>query len=537
MKQLVADNKKSIIIISIYHLLSQGLILLVSGRWFDDWAGVNLSNEGLLHWASEMGKPEVFPIIYATEHLPSIFYKAFIFLTYFVAALSFYFVSKKIFSYSNSRALILALVYMSIPANDIRIEKFGMPYTVGLLLFTIGFFLITHYYEGLKDWRRIVILTVFFFSFILNSLLVFYGLVLLYILWKERSIKRIIKKIDFFSLPFVFFILKNLFFPTHGIYSTYNQVSAVSIFHAIKNVFVAAKTVLRTVLLQMLEPMYVIIVFLLLYFIFYIVETILKNNKLFDTKDEQRGKNIISFFIGAIMLLAGLFPYVVAKNSSYIKTSGFDGRNSILAPFGIAMMICSVLFYICNKKTIVALLSVFLLVGTQYFSHWYVNYQAMYYWVRGLQEYLSQYPELGECKTVFIVGDGENGYGIGWRVGLSFYQYNGIFEEVYGNENRLVMDAYTRIGIGENGLATVSLNGFSVIEREWYNMTGYDENHIGIDAVVLYSNSITPRNSCMMRLKELCGQPISEELIKKSSFDIIYPEDDEYSTYVLQHNR
>lgn len=535
MKQLFADNKKSIIIISIYHLLSQGLILLVSGRWFDDWCGVNISNEGLLQWALESGKPDVFPIIYVAEHLPSIFYKTFIFITYLVAAIIFYFVGKKIFSYSNSRALILALVYMSIPANDIRIEKYGMPYTVGFLLFTIGFFLITHYYEDLKAWRRIVILAVFFFSFILNSLLVFYGLVLLYILWKERNIKRIIKKIDFFILPFVFFVLKNLFFPAHGMYSAYNQVSVVTIGHGIKNVFVVARTVLRTVLLQMLEPTYVIIVSLFFCFVFYIVETIMKNNKLqFDTIDEQRGKNIISFFIGVIMLLAGLFPYAVTKNASNITTSGFNGRHSILAPFGIAIMICSVLFYICNKKTILVLLSVFLLSGIQYFSHWYVNYQAMYYWDRGLQEYLSQHPELGECKTVFMVGGGVNGYGIKWRVGLNFYHYNGIFEEVYGNEDRVVMDEYSGIGVGQDGLVTVSLHGVSLIEREWYNMTGYDETHTGIDAVVLYSNSVTPGNACMMRLKELCGQSISEELTEESSFKIIYPEDDEYSMYVLQ---
>lgn len=531
-KQMFLDNKNEIFVIIIYHILSQGLMLFLTGRWCDDWCVVNMSKEGMLQWACELGRPDVFPCLWFVERLPTVFYRVFVFLSYFIIALCFYFVAKKVFSYNNAKALILVLVYMAVPVNDIRIIRTYMPYTLGLLFYCIAFLLIVYWYDNFSFFKRITVLVFFFFSFILNSLLVFYCLVLLYILMKERSFKGVICKFDFICLPIVFFILKTIFFSSHGVYSGYNKVSFASLMLAIKNVFTAGRLMLQNVTLSLLaRPVIVcsvVIAFYILYFVFdkYKPEWYVT----YVGGEVEAGNNMALFFVGVIMLLAGLFPYVVVRHSPNIALSDFNGRDAILVPFGISVMFTCVLYSLCNRRTIIVLVAVFMLSGMSFFTFQYIDYQAVNYWDRGLQENLKRNPELANKKTIYIVGDGFKGRKP-WYWGLNFYQYNGIFEEVYSDETRFVFDQYSNGAFFDT---EGSFNSAEIKEREWYNMSNYDTSHKGVDAVVMYSNTIGLRQSVKLRYKELLGTKISGELVRNSSIKITYPSMEEFYEYIKQ---
>lgn len=511
----IKNNRKALSYIFLYYCFTQILILIVEGKWYDDWCIVNISKEGLCQWALEMGKPEVYPIALAIQTLPEICYKLFIFISYLLVAICFYYIAKNVLSLSDQNALLLVLIYLAIPGNDIRIERLGIPYTVGLLFFSVSFCLLVLKYHDRDIKIRIVTLIMFFVSFILNSNLVFYGMVLLFILYKERKMKSIIKNVDYFLLPFSFFFCKVGLFPAHGVYSGYNQVNIAMILRAMKNVIMADGIVLAKVVSTTFWSMsYVYSGWIWIIGGLLASAAFLIRKKIFIEPIENE-KQIIwkEFIIGGIMLTAGLFPYVAVQGNPYIEISGFNGRYFMLAPFGIAMLIDSFLRITCNTRGKKIFLSLFMIAGFVYFNKSYTGYQVDSYWVRGLQENLRSHVELKECSNIYIVGNVTN-----------FYVYNGIFEEVYGDQKRMVFDASSSL--------TPKTVDDTTIEREWYNMTDYERKSAEPDAIILYSNSISSKDALLMRMAEIFNKDIRKDLLNNTSFQVIYPEEEGFEAYV-----
>ena len=53
------ENRKQLLLLSLIYLSSQGLLLAVSGRWWDDWCSVDQSFHTLYDMAMQMGRPSV----------------------------------------------------------------------------------------------------------------------------------------------------------------------------------------------------------------------------------------------------------------------------------------------------------------------------------------------------------------------------------------------------------------------------------------------------------------------------------------------
>ena len=523
--RLLKKEKKALVSIFLLYVMTQGLILFVSGRWFDDWCLVNISNQGLIQWSLETGRPSIFPISALVRDFPRI-YKVGIFLAYYMVAVCFYLLIRKIFKMDLNDALMVCFIYLCLPINDVRIIRSAMPYTIGLMLWFLAFCILVYKYDNLNFFLRLLTLLLFFVSFILNSLLVFYGLVLLYIIIMERrSLKKILFKIDFFIIPFAFFLCKQFFFPAHGVYSSYNEVSISSIFSAVKVTFYAFFIIFKDILLALIETMRRFNVMLGTLVFALIVSIGIKYFTVADSS--EKGKNTdrfiaIEFLVGFLTILAGIYPYAVVVPHSRVFTAvGFNGRFSMLVPFGWAIIIDAILKFSCKREGRIAIMVGLMIAGTIHFTKWYSVYQSNYYWERGLQVCLSENSNLENVKTVYFEGTGM----INTGTNASWYELNGVFEEVFGNENRLV--------VGSSELENVhNFVDQSVIEREWYNMTGYDGNYNEIDVVILYSNTINLREGMRLRLLEIIGQDIESELIEKASFKVIFPEDKEFSSYV-----
>ena len=527
MIDLFKSEKRSLIIISVYYAISQCLILIVTGMWGDDWCLINLSNSGLYSWAMEMGKPDVYYIVKAIMGAPEVFYKIIIFLCYYVVTICFWGICKSLFSLSSGDALVLALVYLSIPINDIRIERLTIPYALGLSLWFTAFFLFVYKYTSLHFFLfRFLILILFFFSFILNSMLVFYGFVWLTMLILERlNPKAIIKKFDFIFLPFMFYILKNHFYPAHGSYQGYNNVSMFSILAGMPLTILKAKVVVKEVVNSYFSIIFEHSAFAFaLVFIIVLIGIISSARGLSDQSVCPSAlRNVLfEFWAGVLAILAGLYPYVVVN--SVITTKGFNGRNCILVPFGLSLVFDSGLKLLCKKNGRLFICLLLMVSGAIYYSTAYSEYQASNYWDRGLQECLKLNTQVGQAKTVVIVREGKT-YD---EINNSLYKMNGLFEEVYGNENRLVVNDYnTRI-------ITDRVFTQEDTKYEVYNMMGFDTDYNNIDVILVYENDIDAREAIKLRVQQLLGMSIDSCIVDHSSLQVIWPNNDEFSYYLSE---
>ncbi len=520
----IKEEKKYLLWLLFFYTLSQGLILIVSGMWFDDWCIVNISDAGLKMWALELGKPEVYPIVSFLIVVPEIIYKLMIFIGYYIVTVALYLIIKKSLLYKSIDAFCMTLIYLSMPVNDARIERLGMMYTIGLTLFFVAACLFIYKYEEMKIVPRLIILSLFFFSYILNSMLVFMGLVWLYIFVREKNIKRIIRKADFFALPFLFYIIKHVFFHESGVYAGYNAVSLRKMVDAIRSSIEAASELVSVIIPVFTNVVISTPIYLLLMFVATCV--IIKvgfgtNDKENIGQAESKSEVLVNIgmelFFGCITLFAGIYPYVVVGNGVTTLT-GFDSRNGILTSFGLAFILHAI-FRIGLKREYRSIVVLFMLmVSVYHFTYAYAGYQGAYYMDRGLQEYLKLNPNLKQYKNIGLI---ENDGGSSW------YINNGIFEEVYGDENRLVENF--------NHIMSMDPEAYTVqIEREWYNMSDVDPTYKPVDCVILYSNSFSNRQAMSARIYEILGEDISERLLANSSFQVIYPGDEDFAKYVVE---
>lgn len=153
---------------------------------------------------------------------------------YFISILSYkILISSKLFK--DTEALFITVFSIVFPYYIARFSNCLIHYTLCLLLFYFGFYLVTKYLQAKETKYRIFALLLFFISFSMNSLLVFYAVVLSYIFYFELrenplSINLIYKKfisyLDFLLLPIIYFSIKTKFYPASGIYSFgYNKVT------------------------------------------------------------------------------------------------------------------------------------------------------------------------------------------------------------------------------------------------------------------------------------------------------------------------
>ncbi len=217
-----------------------------------------------------------------------------------------------------------------------------------------------------------------------------------------------------------------------------------------------------------------------------------------------------------------MFPYVVVRLSPNIGIRGFGGRDAILVPFGLAILIDAMLEMICRKGKTIIVYAVMLL-SLFYFNSEYMGYQIDTYWNKGFQENLRMNQDLKTCNSILLLPEG------GHR---GNEEYNGMAEEVYGDDSRLIF-AYR----DDVDLDTWITKGVQYNEKEiaWepFNMTEWKGQNKKIDAIVFYSNSFSRSNAMRIRIKEIFGGDIKKDLLQNSSFKALYSDDREFDS-VLQ---
>src|SRR5690606_30286881 len=163
---------------------------------------------------------------------PPIFYH---FLTFILQLLTIYILFKIIEKWfaAESKELMFGflavLIYSVLPLGDAKIAMICFPYTLCLTIFVLAVYFLVKFKLDQKSFDRSLSLLLFFFSFMINSFIVFYLIPFIWILYSHEMkyilnnglknlsevlsmlIKNTIRYWDFLLLPFVFWIFKGVF--------------------------------------------------------------------------------------------------------------------------------------------------------------------------------------------------------------------------------------------------------------------------------------------------------------------------------------
>lgn len=522
---------RNLIILSVIYLFSHGVLLIATGRWWDDWCFYFENPFSVIyHMALELGRPSAFLSFGFAKLLPEPGYRIITFFLFYACMLFLQQILRNWLQLDDSACFWICAMYAIMPINDARIMLAVFPYTVGLFFFMAGMSHLSYslFQDRLSLGRRVCALLLFLLSFTLNSNLFFFAIVFLMILKKERSLLRLLRYFDFILLPIVFFVLKAQFFPAHGIYAGYNSLSVNKLIKAVAYLLPADCYVMLSIVnnVTRLIRRYALVAVILVAMSIAVLY-LWSRRSIAEKKDSSSSradkKNIFLLaFLGILILSAGLFPYVTVQQSPFIYTTTNKGRDSMLSGFGVALIFYSVIRLILGPKLSRYVYTAFIVCSALFFNLMYLSFQQDYYRQLGFQYQLTQHQEVADAANIVYLNDDA-----GFINQRAMYQLNGNAEVVFGNTHRLIMNGF---GGTSYLLSDLEAN----VSRPEYHMSDYDISHKRIDAVVTYAFSADLKDTIHLKFYELSNDPrFQEELRTYTSMSVALDGSAEYDA-ILQ---
>lgn len=230
-------------LICLYGTLCHGAMLLNDGVYWDGWMidswQRNKNWKAMKRFFGEVG----LPIYYYQHRLLSRFnarilvYRLIGFASTLLSALAIYLISIHLGYLGEFYSFALALLYLSYAGYHMNIDtNVSVQYTFPASIFYWAAYIafLAHDQIGASHWGlRVTSLLLFFVAFNANSLLVYYfGFLAIKMLtgatvsidnW-QLLYHDVLNNLDYFILPFVFWILKENLTPRHGFYKDYNRI-------------------------------------------------------------------------------------------------------------------------------------------------------------------------------------------------------------------------------------------------------------------------------------------------------------------------
>ncbi len=448
-------NKKPFLSIALFYFFGNFTLLINNGIYWDDWTIFGSSFKTLMIQFNGNGIP-FFGYLHSfllQSKYAIINYHA---LT-FILQLSTGYVLWRIFKLlkvSHTFSYWIVLLFTITPYYAAKNTLICFPYTVTNFLFFLASLWMLIAIKNKSIIYRIMSLFLFLLSFLTNSFVVFYIVpyLILYIssneilinkisfkeIKNQIKLKELFKTIDFLSLPFVFFIIKLIFFQTSGLYAEtkYNELKFSSILkipnYLIKTIqesFFGLFSNSFSVIYNNIGFMYLIII------LFFIVKYFFKRIN-FNKNNSQNSKPNRFIIIGFILFLLATLPYgLVGKIPSF---QGYETRHQLLLPIGISLFIVGLTYKIFKKDyfnnimfSITTLFIIFTLSQ---------NFQYLKGWLK--QE--SFYMNIKTNKKIkdnnsFIVLDYTKELNATSR-DLAFYNLNGIAKKAFGTQTRFLCE-------------------------------------------------------------------------------------------------
>lgn len=441
---LINILRTNYIYIILFFISNFFLLVNYEGLYWDDWTLYNQDRRVLVVLFDMLHhdlKGDFYLII--SKFFNHIYlFRIFVFISYLLIAYFTYKVlsSTKLFNKFENK--LISFVSIIIPIHTsitlISINIFLFP----VLLFYSAFFLLTKYYQSNSIYLKIIILYLFFLSFSTNSLLVFYGIVLVYLFYMDnnqvikvncKTIKiYIVKRVDFLLLPIIYFIYKKTFLVPYDLYANYNQISIKNLLN-IGNILVQTYEAMTIeMLVYLLSNIYVICISALLAFFVSIkinIKEPIFNNKI-----------ILLFGLSAILFILAVFPYAAVNKLPVIENA--NGRFSLLLGISLALTFIgfsaslSKVFYGYKNKVFVFIMSfiIILMVAKNVEQQYKLNLDWFY--KVSLIENFKQNKVIRD-NTTFVI----NNYLYKKLVfkSMGYYDWTGMLKKAFGDTKRLMI--------------------------------------------------------------------------------------------------
>lgn len=527
-----AARNKYLLLIAVY-FFAHFMLCLISGQWWDDWCYWINGAEHLKIAYLESGIPLQAYNIISVMWLPNWGYRIVVFFLFLAIGLMFYSILRRLDFMTDEDAFWISAISMVVPVNDARTILNCYGYSISLFIFFLAFYALSKL-NKLSEKKaiciRIISLISLLYSYTTESLLVFTGLIWLYLFyvnWIESTKTKSISKVlgyfrsywDFLVLPFAYFIIKGIYFKPYGAYTGYNSITIKSF---IDNLQISPLAALNTLinlgrLYREQIRIYSSAVFAVIT-IMYMILSIKKNSPKHETI--QIKKQLKVFFLGVIVYYTGIFSYIIIRGRE-LRVSGVESRDSMLAGFGIAIMIVAFARCIPVKKTIQNIIPLFFVVfGIFTFNNSYLNYQEDWYHQQEFANAISQYNGFDNANTILCNFTNKSPVG-----GTRFYSLNGMSYEIIGKMDKFYFSNISELSYGLD---------FNNHLLSGYNADDYDYSDTTIDAILSINNApISNRKLLKLRFDELFQPIVFEEeiqnltdikyiIIDKESSDHIY---------------
>ena len=496
--------------ITIVYVLAQGLLLIVSGLWWDDWVVESMDWGDRIAHAIRQGVPLRAYINASLRFLPDDTGKILVFIYFYIGSLLAYTIMKKIDAFSSEAAFWITLLYITIPINDARILWCCYDYAVALFLFWISFWLVTLWQGGGKTGKksvalRVLSLVILVFSYYTDSIMFMTLVILLYLYyeklrkewkWGETRanimvcFKTVLHYMDFLLVPVVYYFVKNIFFPSDGI-SRYLDWQAVPGLIPFTPIY-AWETMIDLLLNYIFALLnHTVLIMLAVTVICYLLVSYMcwhKKTIKIET-DVLLRDAVIMFLVGIFCFFVGFFPYAIFYKGAF-ETTGTTGRLSLLLGIGVAMIFYYLADIVFRREIRKMMLVLCIVLGVCHFNLMYLDWQASYYQELRFQAEIAENQNILNNDTFLYLDY--------YQV---FYVLNAISYVTTGDESRLYLSIDSLSTLAD--MYPVAL--FRM--REW----DYSPENRHLDGILLF-NDAPISNSELIKLK-------FEELFDKDAFN------------------
>jgi len=506
------------------------LLLNFSGVYWDDWSLIDQTSDTIATTYKMNGS-------ITGAHLHLLFlsisngiwgYRLVTFVSYLLISILIYLILRNSEFIDRRGALFLSLIVGVMPVNQARVAMIITPSVFALAIFFLAFYLMVLGETKKNYLARIVSLCLYYFSFQVMSLLVFYAVPIIYVIYLSRYnifcesvteafaglVKWALKRLDYISLPFIFFYVKLNYFETSGPYAVYNEISLDTLLYFYRDatqherVFNGA---FYSHILKIKNELNVVVLF-----IFILSLAISAFYKL----SPGKCKNCFNFFmVGIFMLILAIFPYLLVGHVP--ENNDWNSRHQLLTVFGGSVII----YAIINRVSRGALR--FTLYSTVILMCVYIDQKDMlgYYKDAVKQEsiihQLSTNVEIGTKQNkIYLFEDKTTTSNPNNRF-YRFYEYNGWMKKAYGNQTRLGLSDGSTENISEvvkyAKYPEYNFSGYkskqNVIEGKITIIDGDIKNYTGLKILKLIAINSLDKNSYLSILNDyvkLSYEPIAK---------------------------
>lgn len=441
---LPMSEKKIVKLVLFFSFMSQVLVLTnYNGIYWDDWVLFSHSSETInnmfLMAAGYSGWYATF--LHVVLLKVGIFSYRLIFVIMNVALSYFLYKILSEFKWlSKLDKLFICLLVSFIPYFEVGHYLINLPYTLNYCLFFFAFYLYTVWKNDLNRVQCFIILTIFFISFLINSLVSYYAIFLLYLFWlgyKNNESFWYNVKIYFLSnylflvLPLFFAGIKFYFFVPNGLYVGYNNIGLNGDFFI--NLHSQVVKLISINIIELYSQAYDLFVGfwwlifpLSLFGVFFINVDVNKTPI----------KLYIAFsLLGFLFFILGAFPYIVVDKMPVM--SGPNSRFQLLLPLGLSLFIystLSIVFYWVSNKIKELILIIILILFFILKVDSVVKYQLDWFYQQAIVEEFKNNDNIKRNTTFSYTVHAPNSI----IQPISFYAINGLSRVAFGNDSKLI---------------------------------------------------------------------------------------------------